>query len=45
MFKTGERIETDLSKIDLSCIGNDWLGKLYPFQQIGIQLVFYFFYA
>ncbi|XP_025420462.1 SWI/SNF-related matrix-associated actin-dependent regulator of chromatin subfamily A-like protein 1 isoform X1 [Sipha flava] len=37
MFKTSERIETDLSKIDLSCIGNDWLGKLFPFQKIGIQ--------
>jgi SWI/SNF-related matrix-associated actin-dependent regulator 1 of chromatin subfamily A len=44
MFKTSERIETDLSKIDLSCIGNDWLGKLFPFQKIGIQSVFLIFF-
>lgn len=44
MFKTSECVDTDLSKIDLSCIGNDWLRMLYPFQQIGIQSVFLFFY-
>lgn len=40
MFKTNRDLNIDnedLSKIDLSCIGNDWLDNLYPFQKIGIQ--------
>lgn len=39
MFKITEDIQTDVSKIDLSCIDNDFLNELYPFQQTGIQLV------
>lgn len=41
MFKVNKELnigkETDLSKIDLSCINNDWLDNLYPFQKTGIQ--------
>lgn len=39
MFKSNGSIETDLSKIDLTSIGNNWLDDLYPFQKTGIQLV------
>lgn len=37
MFKTNESIKTDLSKIDLSSIGDNWLDNLYPFQKTGVQ--------
>lgn len=40
MFKTNRELNIDsedLSKIDLSCISNDWLDNLYPFQKTGIQ--------
>lgn len=39
MFTTIEGVQTDVSKIDLSCIGDDFLNELYSFQQTGIQLV------
>lgn len=38
MFKN-KSVENDLSKIDISCIGKDWLDNLYPFQKTGIQFV------
>lgn len=41
MFKNNESIKTDLSTIDLSSIGTDWLDNLYPFQKTGVQLVIF----
>jgi hypothetical protein len=41
LFKTKEGVETHWSKTDISSIGNDMLDNLYPFQKLGVQLVFY----
>lgn len=41
LFKNIEDVETHYSKTDISSIGNDMLDNLYPFQKLGVQLVFY----
>jgi len=41
MYKTD--VETNLSEVDLSPIGNDLLDSLFPFQKIGVQLVIFIY--